>query len=111
MTFKQVKDLLDIGFIPSIVVAPSSNNSYSSDKKVAQGNPLDNPTNSNITQIIGYETQTGEYNEEEITAYTVKLTNGHELYALNQNDDLSKKRPLLSEPEELADNEGGAVLK
>lgn len=104
MTFKQVKDLLDIGFIPSIIFVPSNNNgnnSYSSDKKVAQDNPLDNPTNSNITQIIGYETQTGEYNEEEITMYIVKLATGNSLYAANQNDELSDKEPLLSKPEEV----------
>lgn len=104
MTFKHAKDLLDIGFIPSIIIVPSSNNgnnSYSSDKKAAQGNPLDNPTNSNITQIIGYETQTGEYNEEEITMYIVKLATGNSLYAANQNDELSDKEPLLSKPEEV----------
>lgn len=75
MTFKQVKDLLDIGFIPSIIIVPSNNST------------------SNITQIIGYETQTGEYNEEEITTYIVKLANGNKFYARNQTDELSSSLP------------------
>lgn len=104
MTFKQVKDLLDIGFIPSIIIVPSSNNSnndYSSDKKVTPGNPLDNPTNNYMIPITSYETWTGEYNEKEITMYMVRLLNGDEFYALNQNDELSDKEPLLSKPEEV----------
>lgn len=101
MTFKQVKDLLDTGFIPSIMVVPSSNNSYKSNKKKIEGNLFNDSTNNYITQIIGYETQTREYNEEEITMYTVRLVNGDEFYALNQNDELSDEKPSLSEPEEV----------
>lgn len=100
MTFKQVKDLLDIGFIPSIIVVPSSNNSNNgsgSDEKIVQDNSLNDSTNSYITQIIGYET----YNEEEITTYIVRLANDKELYARNQMDELSSSLP---------ESDGGGVV-
>ena len=115
MTFKQVKDLLDIGFIPSIIFVPSSNNGNNGSSSAEKANTkyllLDDSTNSYITQIIGYETWIEEYNEEEMTMYIVKLANGNSLYAANQNDELSDEEPSLSEPAVLEDNGGGAVLR